>query len=982
MVKQAKKTTAPKVKNPSKQNQSKKKKAAGVVLQNSDGTVSHIPGKEVVKLRKELKNEQVEQIVSLSKPNTVYLTSDDLIAGADLNWQEVIEYILAAKIATTNNPPPIGPAAIKAYLWWFMIDRLRAVGGLYPEPTTLVVPTFPDNGNIPSGWAKFVEHLMPYVDPDTKTTYQFRYKYIYGIPAGSAVPATTSAVLNPSAPGGDFSFSAIQNFFLVPSPTPALGSLNELTWTFVNNAFNFQTDVVANNGDISQWIASTGAYTEAKCVPYTAPDASAVAIPYAYAVTSNFNPGVYCNTKHFDPEMACILHPPQQVVTLNIAAYSNIVPFDWRTEPLPQSFNAAPVKTFPAGSNLAIVGQPELLANYGYITHNTKYVIGSRKTYLTMGQKLWPNLVSYRPFYYPLNNQGYHQAIASIIEMLAVNSSSAIIPAPGDIAPGILTDNGDLMVLYAFFESKYLARTTEFAYVGLLFNTTDDVCSQTQFASEFRDVANNPVLEDMLDVWAPTVRHGRLCVFYQDYRPITAYGFNYNANLAGVNVNASRWIKIGDDFGSAAGNVNDFSPQIAGAYVGYANGPWSFTAQQVGNASWAIRGPGQTVGAPNFSIIISSANLGTTSPLPPTYALGTVVGPLAPCLYGPRLAIKAMEIMGAGGLGTWTSFNYAKLGGYCNQTQVSAVLLPDNTVISTTQGGAVYTNLNFRYAPQKLGAYFPLDKESVGRSFAYTPRISFNAVADKFPTLQAIGGNSSVQDALISNTQLGPGSAYNRMVQAKMTDGLDPIASARSALGSYHVDIIPNFAGEEMVTWMAIEMILKFKNFVSVAPYHVEHTASLTSYNSPNIFEQFVNSILDIGERIVGGVGNIIGSVASLGGGELIGEIAGGVASKFLFGALGRGDVTDFKRPFSVPAIKALPKPLSKHVTRVVTPNLDKIKSVNDKAHKKSVVAFSKITVKHEPVPVTLPSHSDIDIDFITQQVLDRFKTPDRKSVV
>jgi hypothetical protein len=920
-----------------------------IILQNEDGTISTIPKKELPKLQREARQDQVEQIVALSKPNTVYVTSQDYAAGSDLYWQEVSESILASKIASTNVPPPIGPAAIKAYLWWFMIDRLRSVGGLYPEPTTLVVPTFPSNGNIPSGWAKFVEYLMPYVDPLTKTTYQFRYQYIYGAPAGSATPSTTSSVLNPSAPAGDFSFSALQNFFLVPSAAPTIGSLAELTWTFVNTAFNFQTDVVANNGDISQWIASNGSFTEAQHVPYMAPDASAVCVNYAHNVSNNWNPGVYCQSRNFDPEMACIIHPPQTTITLNQAAFTDITPFDWKIAPLPQCFNAAVVKTFPAGSNLAQAGQLELITNYGYITQNTKYVVGGRKNFLSVGQKMWPGLKSYCPYYYPLNNVGYHQAAVSLINMLAVNSSNAITPAPGSIAGGTLTDPSDYMTLMCFMESKFIARTTEYAYIGLILNTTDDICSQTQFASEFRDAASNPVLEDILDTWAPTVRHGRLVLYYQDYRPVTSYGMTLNINLSAVNTNIARWIQIGNDFASANGNINDYSPQLGGIYTGYAIGPFVFNPQQTGSNQWALRGPGQNMGAPNFTTVINATNLGQTFPSLPTYALGNTICPAAPCLYGPRIILKSMEIMGAGGLGTWVSFNYAKLGGYCNQTQVSAIIEPDNTVVSTAAGATAYINLVFRYVPQKLGSYFPLDKESVGRSFAYTPRVSFNNVADRFPSLQAIGGNSSVQDALIANTQLGPGSSYNRVVQAKLTDGLDPVEACRSALGAFHVDIIPNFAGDEMVTYKAIELIFQCKQFVSVAPYHTEHAASLTSYNSPNIFDSFMRSIFDIGDRLIGTVGNVLGSVSGSGGGSFIGDLAGGVISNVLLNKFGGASYSsDFASPAVKPAIVAkIPKSFRKIVTTVKPVDNLKIRATNQKAVAKSLVALQKCNIQH-----------------------------------
>jgi len=859
----------------------KKGKPKGIVVHLADGNDAHIPANDVKRIKKMAKNVRCEEIVPMSVPNTVYLTSADFPVGADLNWQEVAESVLSAYIANTAVAPPIGAPAVKAYLWWFMIDRLRYVGGLYPEPNSSVVPSFPDNGNVPSGWAKFVEHLMPYVDKVTGTTYQFRYNYTYG----AGLPATTSSVLNPSAPAGDFSFAAFGNFMLTPSPVPPAGSLNEMTWIFQNVPFSFQTDVVANNQNISQWFSASGNKTEARYVPLMAPDASSVAIPVAYNNNLKFSPGVYCQTNQFDPEMACILHPPVVTFPIVTTNFFNIIEFDWCAKPMPQVFNAGIVKVFAVGSNLVTTGQPELLLNYGYVTHNTHYIVGKKSKYLQSGQRLWPNLAAYAPYYYPLNNAGYHQSIQSVIQMLSVATKSVTPPPGTGIGPGYLTDAGDYMTCVAFFESIYLARTTEYAYVGLLLNTSDDVCSQTQFASAFRNCANNPVMADMLDVWAPTVRHGRLVVQYQDYRSIVSYGYSYNANLAAVNVNAARWIRIGDDFGSVNGNINDFALQLAGAYTGIADGPWVFNQQQVGGVTWNIRGPGQNIGSPNFGINVTSLNMGQTPNLPITYVLGNTVGPLAPCIYGPRIITKTMELFGPDGIGTWITVPYAKLGGYCTQSQVSAQIQPDATEQSTAQGAAVYIKMNFKLVSQSLGTYFRVDKESVGRCFAYSPRISTLNIADRYPTVQNLGGNSPVQDPLIENTQLGPGSNFNRAVQTKQ-EKMTGLSAVRSILGIMHINILPNFAADDLYAYQAFEMVLNTRKQVSMAPYHDEIGHSMFQMNSPDIFSQLISGLFDVGDRLVTTVGNTVGNLLGGGGGNILtsvfSDIAGGyIADRF-----------------------------------------------------------------------------------------------------
>jgi len=923
----------------------------GVIVKNEDGTVSSIPGAEVAKLKKVAAASQIEKIIALTKPNTVTVTSSDFPVGNDLNWQAVFEALYAAHIASTAVQPPIGPAVIKAYHWWFLIDLLRKVGGVAPEPNPLTVPIFPQNNAIFSGWAKFCEYLMPYRDRETKTLYQFQYNYIYGIPAGNGIPATTSAVMNPSAPPGDFSYSEIQNFFLVPSPPVVPGSPTEMTWTFVNNAFNFQTQVVSNANDISQWISSNGSYTEARTVPLSSPDASACAIPY-YG-TGSVIPGVYCNSDIFDAEMACILHPPQTspAAPLTASQFFNIVPFDWHIQPLPQVFNSAPSKAFPAGSTLACPGQLELLLSYGYIWHNTHYSVGKRQGCLQRGQAMWPGLSSYCPLYYPLNDMNYKQCIRALIQTIGVGNTNPP-PAVGAVQPGTLTDSSDYMTIVAYCESKKLARVTEFAYIGLILSTTDDVVSQTQYGTEFRTMSQNPAMEDMLDVWAPTVRCGRMTVYYNDYRPVTQYGFTYNANLAGVNVNVNRWVNIGDNFASINGNINNFSPQILGAYQGYDTGPWVFNMQQTGSVSWVVRGPGQITGSPNFSLVVNSGPLGITTPMPVTYALGNTVGPLVPCVYAARIINKTMELFGDAGLGTWATFNYAALGGYVNQAQVNAFVQPDIATQGTTTA-LNYVTMNYRIVQTKVGSYFPLDKESVCRIFAYCPRLGINNSVDRFPSTQNVGGNSAVQDALIANTQMGPNSNYNRSVQAKLgMPGMDNISAARAVLGAMHLDIVPNFAGDEYLVWQVIEIILRCRKRVTVAPYHSESSSSLTSYNSPNFISEFLGSLFDIGDRVVRTVGGLVGGVAS--GGTLL-DFASNVASNYLS--------SKFPMLASVPQKKKPAVPAAfKSIVIVPPPRVDtrKLLGANLKSVAISQKEIAKLSIVHQTLPPPEPDYGEI----------------------
>jgi len=320
------------------------RKGAGkqvVVIQNKDSTKTTMPVKEFKKLKRMAAKEIPEKIVTLLKANTIYCTSADFPVGVngpqDLNWEEVAESVIFARLASDPQYAiPIGPAALKMYLWWFMMDRLRKVGGLTPEPTFAQLPTFPENGAIPVGWAKFVEYLMPFQDPKTGTNYQFKYAF------GAGFPTNTSAVLNPNGASTDTTFGALGNFALIPNPTAPVGN-QEDTWIFTNTAFLFTTVTGASFDELSRYISSIGQYVEAVFVPTWAPDASACAIPYGHGSP---NPGVYCQSEFFDEEMACILHPPVNALVLNVpigSAYNMLYPFDWCCKPLPQVFIQSPI---------------------------------------------------------------------------------------------------------------------------------------------------------------------------------------------------------------------------------------------------------------------------------------------------------------------------------------------------------------------------------------------------------------------------------------------------------------------------------------------------------------------------------------------------------------------------------------------------------------------------------------------------------------
>jgi len=246
--------------------------------------------------------------------------------------------------------------------------------------------------------------------------------------------------------------------------------------------------------------------------------------------------------------------------------------------------------------------------------------------------------------------------------------------------------------------------------------------------------------------------------------------------------------------------------------------------------------------------------------------VNNVLGPLAPCRLANNFIVKAKELF-AFGAGTWLTLDWAKLGGYQNLTQISGEIVNSNVVLGTVGNAAGNVNLNFQYEPRRLGAYMRLDRESVGRAFAYATRISITGVNaqtldnDKYPCIQSLSGNSAIQDALIMNSQQGPDSVTNKNFQAAMSRGLHILEALHSTLGPMHSALIANFSGSEMMAAAAVMIILHDLKVVTLAPYHTDKSASNLTYNSPNIFEQILTTISEIGTGLATGVGHLIGGV-------------------------------------------------------------------------------------------------------------------------
>lgn len=554
---------------------------------------------------------------------------------------------------------------------------------------------------------------------------------------------------------------------------------------------------------------------------------------------------------------------------------------------------------------------------------------------------------------------GWHQAVNALLETVMFQPAANTGGGPNTGSSNSFSNASDILTVMIVLESILIARTASFAYPGLVLRTTDDIVSQTNYGNAFKNCNLNPVLADMLNVIAPTVKHGRLVVPIWDYRNYSTYGYNYSANI--TNTTVARWLKIGTDYISAVSNINDFIPFIGLNSTGFGTGPFAFWNTLQGPnplAPYTLIGPG-----PNNTnqIRISEASQGQTVPLPVTYVLANTLGPAAPCVLAQSFIIRYNEIY-AFGSGTWTVFNWAHLGGYSQQTQVTGQMDPSAVIFAVNVGAAPGSGVltNFSYDQIRLSAYFNLDAESVGRSFAYATRISIvgpggqAAYFDRFPVIQSLPGNSSTQNQLVYNTQEGPDSTYNKAVQSKSTT-LHNTEAVHAALGPMHSAIIAdNFAGIELPVPQAVTLVIRSKKHSVTAPYHTEQSASVTSYNSPNVIEDFFGTIFDIGTGIVTGIGHLIG-------GAVGGDNAGGIIAN-----VGANLITDWISRKKINVHPAVRKVARSTNAMVAVKPLDRKTQLY--AAEKSWEALKKMGIR---APISLVDEPQIDYDKLLTRIRD-----------
>jgi len=840
-----------------------------IILENEDGTKTTVSEKQAKEVGKYLKeNGPQEKLVELSQSNSVFLNS----AESPLAWAAVFEACIFAHYAAACSVdiPVTGVSGLKAYCWWFMIDRLRAVDGLvgsvaFPIPDFSTVPEFPATSSIPVGVATFVEHLMPYIDRKTQSTFQYRYLY-------TGVPGTESAQLDASFGVGSFSYPALGNYAFTPGADPTNPDA-ERFWQYLTFPYLF-TDVIGNADRYSSYFSSSSGYTIAEAVPYMASDATGCTI-----VNNNSanRPGVLCNSSSFDAEMAFIMHPAVG------SARSTLYPvnlFDNFQKDIPCPW--VPVMTLDKPNVAVNSGVLEMTVSYGYLTHMCQYKPGGKGALFSTIHSKFPELKYYSPIYRLIDLSAYHECQNQIM----TSTYQTVLNGQ----TGGFSNVGDIWAFLVYTECVLLERINSYSYQGILIYNNIDVISHSTVSTAFAGLPIPAPLADMASLIAPIVQHGRMCIPTLDWRNVNriingkAAPNSSNLVYNGVSNNRepmnARWSLIaGQASVTPLPNLQALLPRDPLPVPTTLNNATSHFAFNV-----------DILSAPLISLIQGNATSGDAfiyndnaqflTPL-----VSSVGGPpSAMAKYGPttpvltaRPIIQRVSTQHGTLFDTWISPDYPLAGGFVMTTKGNPIQKVSNLTVgyfdslsdptTPTRGSVVITS---QFTIDRIGVPFPFDRESIGRALCYSPfnetfyatdlLAGNNVPSNRQPFVQMIAGPGSPLQSVVAYSS-GDGNSQFAQTLAELVepqaDGfkLTTLEAVRSIFGAIQDNLVTQFTCEVYTVPEAVIVISRAKQGYVVSPYHTEHSASsLVSFNSPSAWGSFFRGVWDVGTELLGPV--------------------------------------------------------------------------------------------------------------------------------
>jgi len=93
---------------------------------------------------------------------------------------------------------------------------------------------------------------------------------------------------------------------------------------------------------------------------------------------------------------------------------------------------------------------------------------------------------------------------------------------------------------------------------------------------------------------------------------------------------------------------------------------------------------------------------------------------------------------------------------------------------------------------------------------------------------------------------------------------ISAIECLRAVLGPQQSNQVNSFSSLTYTVPQAVDVISKGKRLLTIAPYHSASSASLTSYNSPSLWDDFWGAIGDVGNFVAGAAGKFVGGAIGL----------------------------------------------------------------------------------------------------------------------
>lgn len=844
-----------------------------VVITDKIGNVSVYTKDQLVQMRR-LGKQPPENYVRLAVANNVTFSNDLAAGGVRLNWEAVAEAIIAYCVAhSPMTPIPGGPAALKYYLWLFGFSRWRkpTVQGIIPgtaattDYSSDIIADFnEENWKVPVAYAKMIQYTMPYKDPATGACYQWQQAWnlmfdnyaVNTLPTFSGPSISTLAAVNDVWNRTVFGNSILRAKANLAGPIPA----GEFSYGINPDAESPTKNTVTSLGsDISKYFNNIISSVEGSKVPSWAPDGS------FYSVVNRANsrfPSIQTNCKYADEEMSYIFVEAQNASTF--------------TTQTPQIFKY--VRALPAVNNQVLPtklpanypAQYMMITNYVQCLGNAMWNNGGRKALLKSVHTAYPGLSSFKPIYFMLDLNGFHQMCEDAIDITCQNL--AVAP---QLQGGDPRTPANVAAMSTCLESALITNVLRFSWPSIFFYSSSDVASNTATSAQFKTLIVPPLIADYITGCKPCVSGGCMYVPLLDYR---APAFiSAGAKFWGLNPLtdpiSSRWFwRLNPDVADVPGGLpylEQYTPSTAIAtslvpptssdrVTAFATG----ILTTAGNAA-AIWGNTPINPATIFGALVVPVN---QSPL--TISNTAVYLPATPVRYAHDAIGAYTNLISATNnsfivpeqqdLGLFASFNPV--------VATSVFVVPDNQL---QLSGAALMVTQFSFNVSEVGSVFPLDCGSIGRSAVFAFKRSTNISMMPF-AMTVASAVSPVFTFMSVSMRVQSYNSWTTELTARITGGVTKIQAVRAMFESLFANIGGDTSTEDLHAGDAILQIEKAVCDTAVAPYHNGTILSTVSMNSPTLYNTlnatqtfkgangdvpFISPILDF----LGDLGHILG---------------------------------------------------------------------------------------------------------------------------